>query len=625
MRWRSPDERVLHDGSVTRWSDVYDLLSASPTARVRAVELTRAGTVAPVMSGIAAELIGAGEAAGAGTSPWAVIATVRPEIQIVDIDRCADRVLQPLLDAADTVGASLAHLTESGSPNSAHLGVTLPSRAARREFARAVAEIRAWAGETTSTVDLRSRNDGLRMPGSASLKPGGGVCWPIDTDGRRITAIEAARRLERALSGPYLDRGQALPSPTAAATTLHALIRADQTDSAIVAPWAYRARTRMTHHDFNKLSVTPRTGLRSHAALAGAWVLWRLGVRSWRAAAKYYDTYPCFAKWRDRDAEDRSRGRHLDPNWVSWSQRHWQAIVRRAYGYRPPSAGQHERQIQAALAEIAHWDDPDLVTAAVAVIRHRFSDGYGLTRPIAVRDLATWLGLSTETARRRLRSLADRGLLTLSKPHDRKSAPREAAVWTLTTPSAVYRTSVSHDVTAGGIRTTLHPTWAALGNHARAVYCSLRPVPTSTEELAAATGIPHGRASHGLLRLLHLLADQGLAVRHGRGRGATWAIGPQALGDCSAAKAGRVTRDARARQIVADRDLWHARGHHAVKVARARVRRLRSLARRGRADSRRATSASTGQLVLSTPVRQPPLVTGMGIRRSTSKNRLRRP
>ncbi|MCP2163082.1 hypothetical protein LX12_004295 [Williamsia serinedens] len=596
-----PDERVLRDELVTRWAGFYDLLLADSAATVTAVQLDGDAT-APVMSGTAAELMAAGEAAGAGTSPWAVIAPIRPEIQVVDVDRCADRVLQPLLDAADTVGASLAHLTESGTPNSVHLGVTLPSRAARREFTRRVSEIRAWAGETQTTVDLRSRLDGLRLPGSAPLKPGGGVCWPTDTDGRRMTAIAAYRRLADALNQPHVDAGEPLPSP--APMVWDDVDETDAGELAVVAPRAYRAPTRMTREQFKTLTVSPRRGRRSHAALAGAWVLWRLGVRSWRAAARYYAIYPCFEKWRERDAHARARGRNLEPGWVSWCQRHWQDIARRARAYRPETASLHEPRISEALAEVNQWDDPDLVAAAVAVIRHRFSDGYGLTRPVGVRDLASWLGFSEETARRRLQGLAERGLLAVVKPHNRETAPHEATVWTLSTPAAVYRSSVSHDVTSPqGMALTLHPCWVALGQTARLVYTQLSPTPVPAAALSAQTGLPTGTRHHGLLRLLHTLCDQGLATRSGQGRATRWLIGPAGLDDAPAAGAGRAARERVQSRVILDRDVWHARGRDVVSRALHRRAGARAMQRR---RPRRASTAQGGsQLALVHPVNGP--------------------
>lgn len=593
----APDERVLRDELVTRWAGFYDLLLADAAATITAVQLAGDGATTPVMSGTAAELMAAGEAAGAGTSPWAVIAPIRPEIQVVDVDRCADRVLQPLLDAADTVGASLAHLTESGTPNSVHVGVTLPSRAARREFARRVSEIRTWAGETQTTVDLRSRLDGLRLPGSAPLKPGGGVCWPTDTDGQRITAIAAYRRLAEALNQPHVDAGEPLPSPAVAPTVWDDIDDTDAGELAVVAPRAYRAPTRMTREQFKTLSVSPRQGRRSHAALAGAWVLWRLGVRSWRAAARYYAIYPCFEKWRERDAHARARGRNLEPGWVSWCQRHWQDIARRARAYRPATATLHEPGISEALAEVNQWDDPDLVAAAVAVVRHRFSDGYGLTRPVGVRDLASWLGFSEETARRRLQGLAERGLLAVVKPHNRQTAPHEATVWALTTPAATYRSSVSHDVTSPpGLTLVLHPCWVALGQTARLVFSHLSATPSPAAALASQTGLPLGTRHHGLLRVLHTLRDQGLAARSGHGRATRWLIGPCGLDDAPAAAAGRAARERVQSRVILDRDVWHARGRDVVSRALHRRARARATERR---RVRRASTAERGsQLAL---------------------------
>lgn len=595
LRSLAPDERVLRDGLVTRWPDFYDLLVADPAKKQKAVQSSADGTRTPVMSGTPAELIAAGEAAGAGVSPWAVIAPVRREIQIVDVDRCADRVLTPILEAAAEVGATLAHLAASGSANSVHIGVTLPTEAAHTDFLRRVAEIREWAGETSSTVAVFTPNLGLRLPGSASLKPGGAVCWPIDTDGRRITALAAVQRLREALDRPCVDTSPPLPSPTDA-TPIPVDDIGPDAELAVVAPRAYRAPTRMTAEQFKILQVAPSQGDRSDAALAGGWVLWRLGIRSWRAAARYYEIHPCFVKWRERDAEERARGHHLRPGWVPPCKQHWKDITRRARAHRPKTAPLHAPQIAAALAEVAQWDDPDLVAAAVAVIQHRFADGYGLTRPAAVRDFTSWLGLSEATSSRRRQKLVDRGLLTVEKEHDRKTAAHEATVFKLTTPHPVYRSSVKHDVTAGGIGVILHPVWVELGQAARLVFSHLSATPLSSAQLSAVTGTPVGGSRHGLVRLLHLLAENGLATRIGTGRATAWAIGPTKLDDAAAALTGRTAREEAQARVILDRDVWHARSHYVAGQALRRRRRALSDRRR---VNRPASAATQLELVYS--------------------------
>lgn len=561
---------------------MYDLLVADPTKPVKAVQRMADGSRRGVDEGTPAELMARGEAASAGTSPWAVVAPIRPEIQVVDVDRCADRVQAPILDAAERVGATLAHLASSGSPHSVHIGVTLPTQAARVEFVRAVEQIREWAGETASTVALFTPTMGLRLPGSAPLKPTGGVCWPIDVDGRRITAVAAVARLEDALDRDCVDVGVPLPSP---ATDSAAIARhVDDVDAAgpatlaVVPPRAYRPLPRMTPQQYAVLSRErdPKKGDTSSAALAGGWVLWRLGIRSWRAAAHYYARYECFGKWREREAEERAKGHHLRPGWVPPGQRQWQRdIVRTARTHRPAGAARHDPQIAAALCEVAQWDDPDLVAAAAAVIRGRFADGYGLTRPVAVRDLASWLALSETTAWRRLHQLEERGLLTLAKPYSRDAAPHEARVWTLTTPHPLYRSTVKHDLTARGLATLLHPVWVPLGQAARLVYSHLTPVAVPSSTLSAATGLPPGSSRHGLGLILRRLEENGLAVRTGAGRATVWALGPRDLDNAPAADEGRTVCQHVQAHVILDRDVWHARGHKSAATAATRRRRAR--------------------------------------------------
>ena len=601
LRSLVPDERVLRDELVTRWERLYDLLVADPTKPIKAVQLMADGSREGVDEGAPAELIARGEAAGAGTSPWAVVSPIRPEIQVVDVDRCADRVQAPILDAAERVGATLAHLASSGSPHSVHIGVTLPTQAARVEFVRAVEQIREWAGETASTVALFTPTMGLRLPGSAPLKPTGGVCWPVDVDGRRITAVAAVARLEDALDRDCVDVGVPLPSPTTAsvaiATQVDDVAAAGPASLAVAPPRAYRPLPRMTPQQYAVLSRErdPQRGDTSSAALAGGWVLWRLGIRSWRAAAHYYARYECFGKWRDREAEERARGHHLRPGWVPPGQRQWQRdIVRTARTYRPAGAARHDAQIAETLREVAQWDDPDLVAAAAAVIRGRFADGYGLTRPVAVRDLASWLALSETTAWRRLHQLEERGLLTLAKPYDRDTAPHEARVWTLATPHPLYRSTVKHDLTAGGLRTLLHPAWVTLGQAARLVYSHLTNSAAPSSTLALTTGLVPGSARYGLGLLLRRLEENGLAVRTGVGRATAWTLGPADLDDTPAAEQGRSARQHVQAHVILDRDVWHARGHKSAAHAASRRRHARPRT----SSTRPRTSASSPQLQL---------------------------
>ncbi|MBE7193576.1 MAG: hypothetical protein INR66_13970 [Gordonia polyisoprenivorans] len=572
----------MRDELVTRWECLNDLLVADPTKPIPAVQLMADGSRRAVDKGTPAELMARGEAAGAGTSPWAVVSPIRPEIQVVDVDRCADRVQAPILDAAERVGATLAHLAASGSPHSVHIGVTLPTQAARVEFVRAVEQIREWAGETTRTVALFTPTQGLRLPGSAPLKPTGGVCWPIDVDGRRMTAVAAAARLDHALDRDCVDVGVPLPSPTTDSAALASpdddVDAASPATLAVVPPRAYRPLPRMTQEQYKVLSRErdPKEGDRSSAALAGGWVLWRLGIRSWRAAAHYYARYECFGKWREREAEERAKGLHLRPGWVSPGQRQWQRdIVRTARTHRPAGAARHDAQITASLREVAQWDAPDLVAAAVAVIRGRFADGYGLTRPVAVRDLASWLALSETTAWRRLHALEERGLLTLAKPYDRDTAPHEARVWTLTTPHPIYRSTVKHDLTTGGLQNLLHPTWISLGQAARLVHSHLSTTPMPSTALSTVTGFPPGSSRHGLGLILRRLEEHGLAVRTGAGRATAWTLGPADLDEAPAADQGRAARQDVQAHVILDRDVWHARGHKTAATAAARRRRAR--------------------------------------------------
>ena len=550
-----------------------------------------------------AVLMARAEAIGGGQASAAVCGAVRPELLIIDVDGCLDQVKTQVIAAAADTGAVYGYETASGSPNSGHLGfaVTPTIRAAA---ATAIDAVRVAHGLTKTDVDIRKPTHHLRFPGSASLK-GSGRCVPVTIDGTPMTAIAAANRLKAALAAvddgaldlevtPAAPRPRSVASPPP--TARPAAIFAD--DDGDISRWeleperAWRAPTPITQDGFKVLdqSVDPKLRARvmrsrtsgyklsaadkarwdkengSQLATNGAWVLWRAGIRSWSVARHYYRRHACFTKYAARDAEARAAGKKP----VHCFQE-WQKVKERAQSYRPALPVDEATFIDRVLVEVAQWDDADAVAGAAHAIHEVFADGRGafIARPLAERTVAMWLSVSPTTARTRLNTLVERGLLTLEVPHDRHTARHEAHCYRLHLPSPKYRTKSVHDVTRGGTYT--HALWGDLGQDTRHVYEKLGTERVPTAVLATATSQNPGSRTHGVLRQLRALESVGLAVRHGSGNTTTWSRGSASLGEA----AERVGSFDRHRLLVAainvERKAWHATSHRTSASARKRL------------------------------------------------------
>ena len=596
---RVSDHESDTDTSVvgSRWVDLYRLL-LTPGTDGYALRAVPGSAPVREASGDPAELISQAEQAGAGQAVWAIVAPVRPDLVVVDLDHCADRVLTSILDSADDAAAQVAYLAASGSPDSVHVALACPTEASRDYLLERITTIRTWEGLSPTELDLRTAHQFLRLPGSAPLKPGGGWCYPIDEYGARMTATAATMRADRAIRElptlltpvPAVDvdnrhgRAAAPPSSSRASTSARptgssmpptpredddAPADTDPTDvdgesssGEYEQPRAWRPRRPFTAQQWAALHHTPTEGFRSHAATAAAWVLWQYGIRSWRRAAGWYRSCPAFTKFAERDDGGRA---------------HWESIKAHATSYRPPDPAGDDL-IRTVLTEIATWDDPALVAAAYAAITHRFDDGYGTDhRPIAWRDMALWLNVSHDTAGRRLRGLVDRGLLTISRPHDRATAPHQATCYSLCTPPEIYRTDVRHDLThEGGEKEPpiLHRAWGVLGHHAWSLWTRLDPTTgTPTTTLSTLTGLRPGTLSHGTRRILELLAEHGLAVREGQGRATRWLRGPQSLTAAADACGATTHHSELAETITGEREAWHAPTVRRSLAIRERLRR----------------------------------------------------
>lgn len=552
-----------------RWAALYEQLIAADTVAY-ALRPT-AGDLPPekVATGPALELISESEHLGEGRAELAIVAPVRPDLLVIDLDRCADLMLDPVLRAADDYAAQVAHLAASGSDDSMHVALACPSAASREAIITAIHTVRSRHALSPTACDIRTATQFLRLPGSASLKPGGDWCHPIDVDTREpITPAAAAHRAHRAvlcLPASGLAGLSAAARSISRSTTPTAPERAPDEEWGALdheAPRAWRRRAPLTADQWRVLRTSPGAGERSHSATAAAWVLWQYGVRSWKVAATWYRTYPVFAKFAVR----RDKG-----------AAHWRSIVKRARAHRPPPDPHDADLIADVIAEIACWDDHELIAAAHAVITHRFADGYGTTdRPIAWRDLAIWLTVSPDTAGRRLQALQQRGLLRLTTPHDRATAPGAAHCWTLCRPDPLYRTDLRHDITEGGkSRTLLHPLWSSTGHTAHLIWSLLSPTTsTPTALLVPRSGLRSGTLSHGLRRVLDVLERLGLATREGTGRSTRWRRGSQTLDAAADAAGVTQARLELLRTLNAERAAWHAPTVRSSLQVRHRLREL---------------------------------------------------
>jgi len=580
---------------MSRWGELYALIvdfTVPGRALRRSDDNTRARSVKP---GNPIVLITEAETLGGGTAVHAVVSRIKPDLLTVDLDGCADVVAPHVLEAAAMIGAPLVYLAASGSPNSVHIIVAPPTASARAGLIAEINEIRGRTGLDSRTVDVLTPARYLRLPGSASLKPDGDFCRPIDIGGTpaAAAAIRAESALDAAVTASHLSR------PTVAAGLVAASEGAGGTGDPLTArrgrtiqpdpaqeaqivitersPRAWRRRRRFSDTDWRLFNSEPPVGTRSDRATEAAWRLWQSGIRDWSMAGSYYRKYSVFAKFAERDEDKPGSARA-----------HWESIVSVARAYRPPHDSADDAVIGRVRDRIAAWTDrPAQAIAVLAIIENRFSDGYGVAdRPIAVRDLMSWLNLaSLSSAKALLGDLVDDEVLAVSTPYER-SAPREATRYTLVGPEAGFsRTDPEHDFTISrgtSLPLTtgepLSPVWGVLGACCWQLYSYLLscsdPVPSAV--LAAAVGIGVGTRRSGCLHLLNVLVQAQLVTRIGTGRATRWVAvnsatalrdAEKVTGACERLKAVRT-------RINAERSSWHAESRTECRRAQRMLRRV---------------------------------------------------
>ena len=518
-----------------------------------------------------------------------VVAELRPDLVVLDLDGCATR---PVLSALDAVavehGARLAYRAASGSRASEHHAYAVPE-VERGAFVAAVESMRSAHGldgsvqESGRWLDLDIR-DGLdvRLPWSAPIKPGGMVVQPLHPDtGVAVGPWECLDTLETALGAAGLPeqhpgrprrstrRTTAPTAPDAGVLdTLDALEIEDRDASTGPAALRHARRGGPSHPDGlvdlepgerAALECWPEFGQRSGAALRAGRVLWAHGYREWSEVAPLVEKYPAFVKWQTR------------PDAAAW----WARESARWSAWRAPVSDADAAVVESWRAH-GRYMPPALETALHGVLEI-MGDGRGVVaRAVSVRDLVVVGGAaSTQSAWRRLSDLVDAGVLEVSRawadgPGD------EATLYTLTDPSKWGK--LIHEYTGGVAAperalSPLHPLWAEISPGPRRTLEHMTAAASWTATgLSTAAGLDRGTVRTHLRELERV----GLVVATGR----RWSAAPVLDLDGAGERVDAVGAHARRVSLVeVERAAWRAetvaeqdRAARDLETARAGVR-----------------------------------------------------
>lgn len=500
----------------------------------------------------------------------ALVAPLRPDLVVVDLDGCAQQILPPLRDAADIAGGVLVYRAASGSADSCHAAWAFPTSHGWTAFTEAIVAVRSWAGLDTRAVDVIAGGRGVRLPGSASLKAAGGRCVPLSLDD---DALHAHAGVESGHT-PALSPAEALTQTAAALASVTVTYTPPlsptqpSVNAAAAAPGQWRPRKEFTPTQRAALEARPEVGERSEAAVAAFAALWDANIRDWQSAQEFFDL-PVFAKYRSRA----DRGHTF-----------FQAQLDRWSNFRGPVDPADQDLCDQWLTRASRWiNHPHLEAALCAIVHHRFTDGRGLhSRPISCRDLSQWLhgGITAPTAARYLRELTTKGVLDRVRRSGYDNDATDAHHYTLRHPGAettdLYPGGVPHDRTPLTSTLPLHPVWSILGQRCRQLYQALSsPTPTVTATLAAHSGLAPGDRTFGALAVLHRLTEAGLITRVGRGRGTAWTRTSLALDDAATALGVTERAAAAAAVTAAERRAWHAPDQEQRRRALSALHELR--------------------------------------------------
>ena len=520
-----------------------------------------------------------------------VVATLRPDLVVLDLDGCATR---PVLSALDAVavehGARLAYRAASGSRASEHHAYAVPE-VERGAFVAAVESMRSAHGldgrdmpaGRAVVLEIRAGDGGgVRLPWSAPIKPGGRGVQPLHPDtGVAVDPWECLDTLETALRAAGLPeqhpgrprrstrRTTAPTAPDAGVLdTLDALEIEDRDASTGPAALRHARRGGPSHPDGlmdlepeerAALECWPEFGQRSDAALTAGRVLWAHGYRAWAEVAPLVEKYPAFVKWQTR------------PDAAAW----WARESARWSAWRAPVSDADAAVVESWRAH-GRYMPPALETALHGVLEI-MGDGRGVVaRAVSVRDLVVVGGAaSTRTAWRRLSDLVDAGVLEVSRAWADGPA-LESTEFALTDPGKWKE--VTHECTGGAAApgrplSPLHPLWLETGPGPRRTLEHLTAADSWTlTGLSTATGFsrPTVRAH------LRELERVGLVVATGR----RWSAAPVLDLDGAGERVDAVGAHARRVSLVeVERAAWRAetvaeqdRAARDLETARAGVR-----------------------------------------------------
>ena len=484
-----------------------------------------------------------GEAAAAVVGGWSVVSPLSPDLVVLDMDGCAVPEVLEALEALEVEhGALMAYRAASGSPCSEHRAYAVPSasRGAFRDAARALETTHRTPGAARWSLDDRTadnpdnrRGRGLRLPWSASLKPGGGVVVPLDAHGRALSALEATAmattaRLSVGLPAVHgYGHGAALegtaPAPTASVTgeqtTPAPSSRRERSggyESArrgpLVVPSSWSPRDR------DAVLTSYPVGQRSDGALEALRVVVRHYGTEWTpAVGDLVMSAPAFRKYAD-DGERRARRwwEQTTADYLRWLDAHGATVEHLEASERDRAAvcGWLAGAWSPLLSRYGVERAARAWRALVCIGQRVMLDGRGLeARRVAVRDLVDYgVARSPATAWRTLRDLETAGVL-LRASEFTLDAPLEAVRWSM--PRDLR---LDTDETVGLQGVLLSPALTAdgcawIGATAWAVWCLCGVTPATTAALEAVTGA----SGRSVRRWLSVLEGAGLVERSADG------------------------------------------------------------------------------------------------------------
>jgi hypothetical protein len=524
---------------------------------------------------------------------WALVAPLAHDFVVLDLDGCAIPEVLRVLDATATAhGAMLAYRAASGSPNSEHRAYALPARrrAAFREAAVKAAAVGHAPGARWDmddrTADQRTSNlrrgNGLRLPGSVALKPGGLVCWPLRADGTPVLDLAEADRMARAArTAAGLPPVPASAAPVAVDQTPVAPAHHRDVEAPLQPPVGTSAPRRayscgiggeFTVEEQAVLDARPARGQRSDAALTALFIVVHRCGTDWSAVREVVLSAPAFHKFtrrgeaRARRWWDREAARRVEH--LKETKRH---------PARPVATAEEQEAVLQWLdtAYTRLWARYPLsrasraYSAALFIGERRLLDGRGLQgRPVAVRDLVQWGAASSPmTASRALADLVDAGVVVLDTDYSVDN-PLQARRWSVpgdllwAGASAESGTCRRHTegptLTPSHLRALTHPSldWLPVRLRASLQWLLLRPLRASALGSLLRCSLRSARA------LLVDLQGAGL-VRVDAG--GCWSAVLDAANVAPADAVGRL--DAARERVSVDRVGWHRLWRRCVDAA----------------------------------------------------------